>query len=47
MLYQSGSFLTLFIGVIPFILNLINKNEYFSTAAICTGSSIAGTIILL
>lgn len=38
--------LALFIGVIPFILNLINKNEYFSIAAICTGSSIAGTIIL-
>ena len=38
--------LALFIGVIPFILNLINKNEYFSIAAICTGSSIAGTLIL-
>ena len=28
-----------------FILNLINENEYFSTAAICTGTSIAGTLI--
>ena len=37
--------LALFIGVIPFILNLINENEYFSTAAICTGTSIAGTLI--
>lgn len=35
----------IFIGVIPFILNLINENEYFSTAAICTGTSIAGTLI--
>ena len=38
--------LSLFIGVIPFILSLINKNEYFSMAAICAGTSIAGTIIL-
>ena len=38
--------IALFIGIIPFILNLINKNEYFSTAVICTGSSIAGTLIL-
>ena len=38
--------IALFIGISPFILNLINKNEYFSIAAICTGSSIAGTIIL-
>lgn len=38
--------IALFIGISPFILNLINKNEYFSTAVICTGSSIAGTLIL-
>ena len=38
--------IALFIGITPFILNLINKNEYFSTAVICTGSSIAGTLIL-
>ena len=37
--------IALFIGISPFILNLINKNEYFSTAVICTGSSIAGTLI--
>ena len=38
--------IALFIGISPFILNLINKNEYFSTAVICTGSSIVGTLIL-
>lgn len=38
--------IALFIGISPFILNIINKNEYFSTAVICTGSSIAGTLIL-
>ena len=38
--------IALFIGISPFILNLINKNEYFSIAVICTGSSIAGTLIL-
>ncbi|WP_302652773.1 PH domain-containing protein [uncultured Clostridium sp.] len=38
--------IALFIGISPFILNLINKNEYFSRAVICTGSSIAGTLIL-
>lgn len=38
--------IALFIWISPFILNLINKNEYFSTAVICTGSSIAGTLIL-
>lgn len=38
--------IALFIGISTFILNLINKNEYFSTAVICTGSSIAGTLIL-
>lgn len=38
--------IALFIGISPFILNIINKNEYFSTAVICTGSSIVGTLIL-
>lgn len=38
--------IALFIGISPFILNIINKNEYFSTAIICTGSSIVGTLIL-
>lgn len=38
--------LAVFFGIIPFVLDVLNKNEFFSIAAICGGTSLASTIIL-